>query len=1270
MNGLVVCVTYIALCLLPMSLSDQRDAKVYYVSAPDGTPCPDSTLCHDISHYANNSDFFFTNNSMFHFLKGNHILNKTGFLKIANVENITFQGEGDTTEGSHHTVKESSVQLTCLNFSSGLLFIDSRNVTIRNITIKNCSSNIDSVTIQMLTRMGEETKSQRWKRREMAVVLIETSGIFLDHVSILESIGYGLVTINGLGITIKHCSFAYNNRERYNDQCERRECVGGNALLVYTYPQVCDYFHVYQTTILQSNFSFGFDPTRYTQFVASGLAIFLEQMDAYGIDHVIENVVFYGNSGVQGANFRYTATRNVKYHTLMLNNVNSSHANQYYKMDQFSHNIYGAGLYIYIGRNTKNAMRYCFNESQSINFPETTVTITNLFSSRNNGLYGSGLYLFCDDTTENRYSIIENSSFIGNTGLAGAGILIVQENQLNYLFRFLHITVSYCQLSKSTNIDSTLHKTSSAILVRRSPNITFVDLNVSHNPFTGLFLLNAQATFRGEHVVFVNNTAMNGGGMQIHGDSSIILQPPVEMKFLNNSALGSGGGIFVNPTPYITQTCFFQPTDQDNSQNMTMDLGFINNSATLGGSVVYGANVDSCYLTRVSRFSDPERRRTRISGREAFETVFDFTVENGPSLISSDPERICFCYNNTPDCSERDMSIQTIPGIIHQFSIVAVGVLNGTSPAITHLEEFEYEGKVKKSIRRKIYSTGIECSNVPYSAVVIKQPDQNSMPVQRSVDFFVNQPNEAVDLIINVTINPCPTGFQLSEETSSCVCNRYIEELNRNVTCNPQTESFIHNGSIWFGYDEQSQCFITSSDCEFNYCFNNEVNFTIQTQDDQCVHGRSGIMCGQCAKGYSLMLGSNKCGKCTNDTLALLVVFAVAGVALVLLLLCLNLTVSFGTINGLIFYANILKLHEDYFFPDYNSVSPLTLFISILNLDFGIPTCFISSLNATLKTWLQFVFPVYLWLTVIVIAVVTHFSSRISKLFGRNIISVIATLLLLSFTKLFRVCVLVWQVGHYYCNGKIQRVWAFDANVDYWSSEHTAMVIVAAFVFVFLALPYTLILVFSPLIEKYLSRLKLFWWWVKLKPFIDAYDGPYRDKYRFWTGLLLLARLILVPVISVYPKFGIGLTIVVLAILLSIIAFTSGLYRHKALDFLEVWFILQTIFVVSLSGGNTSIVGTISASLVLTTFFGIIVYHILYRLNLTQKIENWIIKKWENRSKVSVSRALSAYSHELFAKTQNPRNYTSVKVNQNAMHLEDNVWVVNKRETLLRDFSE
>jgi len=37
----------------------------------------------------------------------------------------------------------------------------------------------------------------------------------------------------------------------------------------------------------------------------------------------------------------------------------------------------------------------------------------------------------------------------------------------------------------------------------------------------------------------------------------------------------------------------------------------------------------------------------------------------------------------------------------------------------------------------------------------------------------------------------------------------------------------------------------------------------------------------------------------------------------------------------------------------------------------------------------------------------------------------------------------------------------------------------------------------------------------RLKPLLDAYTGPYKDKYRFWTGLLLLVRAVLFLAIAV-----------------------------------------------------------------------------------------------------------------------------------------------------------
>ena len=56
--------------------------------------------------------------------------------------------------------------------------------------------------------------------------------------------------------------------------------------------------------------------------------------------------------------------------------------------------------------------------------------------------------------------------------------------------------------------------------------------------------------------------------------------------------------------------------------------------------------------------------------------------------------------------------------------------------------------------------------------------------------------------------------------------------------------------------------------------------------------------------------------------------------------LTLKLTVSVGSINGLLFYSNMLKLNKHVLFP--NRQKPvLSQFIAWLNLDLRIETCFL-----------------------------------------------------------------------------------------------------------------------------------------------------------------------------------------------------------------------------------------------------------------------------------------------------------------------------------------
>ena len=48
--------------------------------------------------------------------------------------------------------------------------------------------------------------------------------------------------------------------------------------------------------------------------------------------------------------------------------------------------------------------------------------------------------------------------------------------------------------------------------------------------------------------------------------------------------------------------------------------------------------------------------------------------------------------------------------------------------------------------------------------------------------------------------------------------------------------------------------------------------------------------------------------KCTNLYILITIIVIMAGIVLVVLLYLLNLTVTIGTINGIIFYANIISI--------------------------------------------------------------------------------------------------------------------------------------------------------------------------------------------------------------------------------------------------------------------------------------------------------------------------------------------------------------------------
>ena len=162
----------------------------------------------------------------------------------------------------------------------------------------------------------------------------------------------------------------------------------------------------------------------------------------------------------------------------------------------------------------------------------------------------------------------------------------------------------------------------------------------------------------------------------------------------------------------------------------------------------------------------------------------------------------------------------------------------------------------------------------------------------------------------------------------------------------------------------------------------------IKTLQHQCSEHHTGDLCGKCTD--SLGIGYSGCLECkNNNSLAFLILFAAAGPLLIIVISILNLTVTQGVINGVIFYANIVWAYKSFFLRIDSScsndiyfpliINPLVVILAWLNLDFGVPTCFAKGLTAPVKHFLEFLFPFYI---ATLFFVGLRYSDKLSKLLG------------------------------------------------------------------------------------------------------------------------------------------------------------------------------------------------------------------------------------------------------------------------------------------------
>ena len=790
---------------------------------------------------------------------------------------------------------------------------------------------------------------------------------------------------------------------------------------------------------------------------------------------------------------------------------------------------------------------------------------------------------------------------------------------------------------------------------------THVVFQANHADGEGGAIINYNIVLAGS-VQFVSNTAQLGGAISVSMiPGHMTVANNAQVVFKGNHAYHVGGAIYSRGSAFGYQFVHDAPCLISFGVNSTMDL--LHNTAERGGSAMYGITMSKLECV--------------LSSDDDYKYLFDIItiIPDSFSAVSSDPLRVCICPDqSTPDCLAilPDQNIQNFhytvyPGQNFAIPAAVVGFNFALTSGSVYAQFLFSEASLGSEFQ---YVQGVnqtKCSQLQYSVLSGKKQEtlvlttngrqvgdidgsikddvrnQNknlvslynfyhfSNPIKYYVNHtfmtnltdgvfrlagYVQEPLQTTPVYISVQLLDCPPGFTLTGQYR-CDCNERI--LTNLLTCNINNQTVSRHGNIWVNATfsgNTSNGVIVHTHCPFEYCKPEQLDVNLTHPETQCAFDHYGTLCGACKPNFSLALGGSQClPNCSNKYLLLLIVFIVAGFALVFFIKILNLTVSQGTINGLIFYANTVAATRSILFPAHYGklLSFLSVFISWLNLDLGIETCFIKGLDGYWKTWLQFVFPFYVWLIAAAIILVSHYSTRATKIFGDKTLSVLATLLLLSYAKLLRSIINIFSFTTLeYPDNTRAKVWSFDGNIRYLSSKHIPLFLFALAIVLLLWLPYTAVLLSAQWLRTQTHRKGLRW----SKPFLDAYYGPFKDKPHYWVGVLLAVRGVLFVFFASFLAVENNVNLLILSTTSLTIpiytSFTRRMYKRmyatilENLCFLNLGVLGIGTYHIRVAGGNQEALVTASVGLAFLEFCGITLFH-SYRFVIIP-LRNWYAK--------------------------------------------------------------
>ena len=1063
----------------------------------------------------------------------------------------------------------SPIKVNCNGTNSGLLFVNVSNLSLSNLNITGCgmARNITKgyfifieLSAMSLVNCSNITivDCHIFKSNGTGISILDTNGtVHIEKVHVIESTVRAEQNIGkvygGNGLAVDFTSHLSNFKNKTD--CMDHHCSG----IMYK---------INNCTFSKNNASAGEDITTNISHTwinlgcigsGGGLCVSLGP-NSTNVSVYIETCKIVNNTAILyggGVKVQALDTSHDNHLSLVSSNFTSNRAlNE--KM--------GGGLELILAYSTKD-------DSPAQSFVQNTIFIAHCRFTNNSATCGGGVNIISGEVTmDDKESSIKfvNCTWSENTAtLYGTAVHIMpgvwpSKIQGHHPFiSFANCTFSWNKVVPNISHFQYYHTqdNGAGAFLSNVLRVLFCGTTLfKNNNGTALFLSGTVAFFcPGSIVLFNSNNGTNGGAVALIGQSFLYVDEASTFNFTQNRASNLGGAIYFQSTESkVYQTCFIYRGLNFNKS----DFYFVGNKAeSKRGNDIFVSSFATCDIFCPESIPQP------------YKCIGNFYFTPNNNSIATMPTKFTVDTNHT---------ITLFPGLPAELPLLAMDTeennVSNLSYQATLVHTESSTMKVEAAYRY------VSANNI---SVVGKEME--------SATLQLDQLSSGVSILMDITLDKCPPGYILNTQ-NRCEC--YTSNYYGLWNCNPV---YLIYG-VWIGrLNSSNDSAYYTSRCPTGFCSYHNTSkesmalplriTDLELQEKICSPTRTGIRCGDCKHGHSVYYNSPdfECGPedhCNFGALYYTLSTVLPLAVLLVMIMLIDANFASGWNSFMLFAQLLSTLYiTGYGFNEYQlqALKWLMFVYNFFNLElFNIDMlsfCIWKGANV------MDILMVKLGSTCIALALVISIvlflmQPKVVKLLPflnrrrYSVVNGISAFLILCYAQCAKTC---FQVLYTSClfdkDGCWKEVVFYSSDVIPFHGIHIKYATVAViFLTLIVVIPPTLFL-FYPLFFKVLgcvnlseSKLAKYLWILMPIQLLDSLQNPFKDEYRFFSGLYFLYRIVPLIIYTFTKKWILFYPLTELCVILMIVLHAAFQpYKKRLHNFLD----LVLLFNLSLVNGIT-----------------------------------------------------------------------------------------------------